>query len=309
MKTRLSKKSLLVLAALALCVQSAPALITIPLDFPLGSSSTSPSAERSHLEKLVSVYRNDVVLVANPEESFAKEIREQVGTPATREKLTNLATAGGSELTPDSLAAAAAALTRQNPTEAPVVMASAMELLTEKLGKVSVDDRYLVGRGVISGIPYNQPQRHQLVSAVIGVGARGLKVAKSSDLLRRLREYAINDLPFKERDFKEPDFKSGNAPGSSPTMGPQQAAEALALDQALAEDSIIGSYMADPQFLTMANNFATEQMADTFFSGDQGTINQGQIFTPGAAGSAGGSGSSGSQLSPNPKPTPKPPAS
>jgi hypothetical protein len=293
---RAAKTLLLVIAAAAACVHSSMAVITIPRDFPLELTNGDQAVGNDHLAKLVSVYRNDVVLLANPEESYAKEIRETTGTPAIREKLQKLATAGGSTLTADSLGAAAAALTRQNPADAPIIMASALELLNENPKKISLEDRYAIGRGVISGIPYVYKDRSALVASVVGVSARGLKQVATTDLLRRLRDFAINDFPAGERDFK-----GGIAAGDPPLSGPQSA-QALSLDEALVAAGILSPYTASPEFLVMANNFAADQLADTFFSGDQGAINQGAVFAPGSAGSAGGSGSSGNQINPEPPP-------
>lgn len=294
---RAAKTLLLAVTAAAACLHSSLAVITVPRDFPLELTNGDQAVGNDHLAKLVSVYRNDVVLLANPEEAFAKEIREMAGTPAMREKLQKLATAGGSQLTADSLGAAAAALTRQNPADAPIIMASALELLSENPKKISLEDRYTVGRGVISGIPYVLKDRSALIASVVGVGARGLKQVASTDLVRRLRDFAINDYPAGERDFKGAVASSGD-----PSLTGPQAAQALSLDEAFVAAGILSPYTASPEFLVMANNFAADQLADTFFSGDQGVINQGGIFAPGGAGSAGGSGSSGNQINPEPPP-------
>lgn len=302
--TRRTVKTLCAAAAAAVVfLDTSSALITIPRDFPLEMTNGDQALNNDHLAKLVSVYRNDVVLLANPEESYAKEIRETTGTATIREKLQKLATAGGSQVTAESLGAAAAALTRQNPQDAPVIMASAMELLSDNPKRIALEDRYTVARGVISGIPYDLKDRTDLIASVIGVSARGMKPVASTDLVRRLRDFAIGDFPAGERDFK-----GGIASSPSPMSG-QQAAQALALDESLVDAGILSPYSATPEFLALADNFAADQLADTFFSGDQGVINQGQIFSPGAAGSAGGSGTSGNQINPTPTPTPPPPAS
>jgi hypothetical protein len=293
---RAAKTFLLAVTAAAACLHTSFALITIPRDFPLELTNGDQAVGNDHLGKLVSVYRNDVVLLANPEEAFAKEIREATGSDAIREKLQKLATAGGSELTADSLGAAAAALTRQNPADAPVIMASAMELLSDNPKKVSLEDRYTVARGVISGIPYTLKDRSAIIASVVGISARGLKQVASTDLVRRLRDFAINDYPAGERDFKGAVASAGDPP-----LTGQQAAQALSLDEAFVAAGILSPYTASPEFLAMANTFAADQLAETFFSGDQGVINQGAVFSPGAAGSAGGSGTSGNQL-PDPPP-------
>jgi hypothetical protein len=81
-----------------------------------------------------------------------------------------------------------------------------------------------------------------------------------------------------------------------------QAGQALALDQALVTAGILSPYTANPEFLVLANNFVANQLDETFFSGDQGVINQGWLI-PGAPGSAGGAGSTGNQI-PNQDPPP-----
>lgn len=293
------KSLLLLLAVAAAGLQSAFALIAIPRDFPLEGTNGDQISSRDRLDELVSLYRNDVVLLANPEEAYAREIQDTTGNPLTREKLKSMATTGGSALTADSLAAATAAMVRQNPSNAAVIMASAMDLLEENSKKVSVEDRYLVGRAAVSGLPYALPKRTELTAFIIGIAGRDLKHVAVTDLVRRLRDYAIGDLPVGERDFK------GAVAGYSPSN--QDPSYSLALDQALVNAGILSPYSASPEFLVFANNFAGDQLADTFFSGDQGTINQGAVFAPGSAGSAGGSGSSGNQVNPTPTPNPPPP--
>jgi hypothetical protein len=296
-RSHAAKTLLVAVTAMAACLHSGLALITIPRDFPLELTNGEQALGKTHLAKLVSVYRNDVVLLANPEEAFDKEIREATGTLALREKLQKLATAGGAELTAESLGAAAAALTRQNPSDAPLIMASAMELLSENPRKVSLEDRYTVARGVISGLPYELKDRSPLIASVIGIAARGLKEVATTDLVRRLRDFAIHDYPIGERDFK-----GAVASVNDPVLSGPQASQALALDEALVAAGILSPYTASPEFLVLANNFAADQLAETFFSGDQGVINQGAVFAPGSPGSPGGSGSSGNQINPEPPP-------
>src|SRR5690242_10477553 len=100
----------------AATLPSSFAILTINRDFPVELASGGETIKgRDKLAKLVAVYQNDVVLLANPEENYSKEIRETVGTPAIKEKLKALATTGGAGMNVDSLAAATAALVRQNP--------------------------------------------------------------------------------------------------------------------------------------------------------------------------------------------------
>ncbi len=277
----------------AVCLQGSFAIIAIPRDYPLETTGDGPMSDRDRLSQLVSLYRNDVVLLANPEESYVREIREMDGTSPIREKLKALATGGGAGLSADSIAASTAAMVRQDPTNTAVIMASAMDLLEEMPGKASVEDRYLVGRAAIGGLPHDFRQRTELTAFIIGIAARDLKMAAITDLVRRLREYAIGDIPAGERDFK--DTVAGGVPSS------RDSAYSLALDQALVEAGILSPYAASPEFLVLANNFASEQLAETFFSGDQGTINQGGVMSGGSAGGASGSGSGG-QITPPPPP-------
>lgn len=278
------------------------ALIAVPRDFPVESTNGAQANETDRLASLVSFYRNDVVLLANPEEAFAKEIREATGTPALREKLKSLATSGGAPLTADSLSAAAAALVRQSPLEAPVIMASAMELWTESTRRVSQEDRYLIARGAISGLPYDLKERPALIASIIGISALNLKQIASTDLVRRLREFAISDAPYGWADYKG--SPAAPLPAGDAPLTPVQSGFALALDEALVAAGILSPYAASPEFLAMANDFASNQLEETFFSGDQGVINQGAVFSPGSAGSAGGPGNPGNQ-----PPPPAPPAS
>lgn len=269
-------------AAATVCLQSSFAVLTVPRDFPLDLTNGDQAVGNNHIAKLVSVYQNDVVLLANPEESFSRDIREAAGTPELREKLQQLAAAGGSPVTPESLGQAAAALTRQNPENAPTIMASALELLNANPSKISLEDRYAVARGVISGLPDDLRNHADLVASVVGISARGLKQVSTTELVRRLRDFAINDTP---------------AGSAGNTLTGPLAAYAQGLDEAMVAAGILSPYTATPEFLVLAENFANDQLAETFFSGDQGVINQGAAFAPGAAGSAGGSGSTGNQVS------------
>lgn len=281
------------MALTAVFLQGSFAIIAIPRDYPLETTGEGPMSDRDRLSQLVSLYRNDVVLLANPEESYAREIREMDGTFPIREKLKALATAGGAGLSADSISAATAAMVRQDPSNAAAIMASAMDLLEEMPGKVSVEDRYLVGSAAIGGLPQDFRRRTELTAFIIGIAARDLKMAAITDLVRRLRDYAIGDIPAGERDFK--DTVAGAGPSS------RDSAYSLALDQALVEAGILSPFAASPEFLVLANNFASEQLAETFFSGDQGVINQGGVFPGGTSGGASGSGS-GSQIPPPPPP-------
>lgn len=292
-------RAFLLAVAAAACLQSSHAVITIPRDFPLELTNGDESVNTNHLARLVSVYRNDVVLLSNPEESFAKEIREAKGTPALREKLQSLATAGGSKLTADSLAAAAAALARQNPADVPLIMASALEVLSEDPRHVSLEDRYTVARGVIGGLPYDLKERPALVASAVGIAARGLKHVPTTDLVRRLRDFAIHDYPTGDSNTRETVAGTNGATG--PALSSLQAGQALALDEAFVTAGILSPYTANPEFLVLANNFAADQLEETFFSGDQGVIDQGAVFAPGSPGSPGGAGSTGNQI-PEPPP-------
>lgn len=250
-------------------------------------------SDRDRLSQLVSLYRNDVVLLANPEESYAREIREMAGTSPIREKLKALATGGAAGLSADSIAAATAAMVRQDPSNAAAIMASAMDLLEEMPGKASVEDRYRVGSSAIGGLPQDFRRRTELTAFIIGISVRDLKMTSITDLVRRLREYAIGDLPAGERDFK--DAVAGSIPSN------RDSGYSLALDQALVDAGILSPFAASPDFLVLANNFSSEQLAETFFSGDQGTINQGGLMPGSSAGGASGSGSGG-QIPPPPPP-------
>ncbi len=78
---------------------------------------------------------------------------------------------------------------------------------------------------MISGVPYVYKDRlsaDRLRSS--GVSARGLGEVASTDLLRRLRDFAINDFAG-ERDFKGAVASAGDPPLSWPASGPGTSLE------------------------------------------------------------------------------------
>jgi hypothetical protein len=304
LKASRSVRVLALVAALSASVQLAPAVIRVQRDYPMQGGAGEAVSDQDRLASLVALYRNDVVLLANPEEAFAKEIRETRGNPATMEKLRSLSTTNGEKLSAGALATSVAAVVRQNPQNAPSVVASGLELLSNDYKGLTLDERFTVASGGIKGIPYEVSNRPQLIAAIIGVSVRGMKQADATKLVRQLREFAIYDTPFSNVDSKGGYASVPSAAPEGDTVDGEKAGFALALDQALVEAGILSPFPADPAFVAMASNFATDQLAETFFSGDQGVINQGALFSPGGAGSSGGSGNTGNQ-----PPPPEPPAS
>jgi hypothetical protein len=279
------KKIFTFLGVAALAVQGAFALITVPASFPLEKVNGDSATQRNQLALLVSRYQNDVVLLVNPSEAFSKDIQNTVATPATMDRLTALGTTGGAKLTADSLASAVTALVRQNPANAPTIVASALELLKGVPGGQSPENREKIARAAIQGLPDDLKEEPKIIAFIIGVAADGLSDSAVANLVKALRSFAIDLAPESE-----------------------QPVLALAVDEALVDEGVLTPHSASPEFLALADNFASDQLGETFFSGDQGTINQGAVFAPGSAGSAGGSGSSGNQVQPTPTPPP-PPAS
>ncbi len=278
------KKIFLLFGVAAMSIPYAFALITVPMDYPLGGVNGARATDREQLALLVSRYQNDVVLLVNPADSYSKEIVNTVAAPATMEKLKSLGASGGA-LTVDSLANAVTALVRQNPSDSPVIVASALALLKDLPGGQSPENRLKIARAAIKGLPDDLKDEARLIALITGVSVQGLGQTAVAAIVKSLRDFAIDDAPAKE-----------------------QAAFALAVDEAMVDEGILSPYAGSPEFLVMADNFASDQLADTFFSGDQGAINQGAVFSPGAAGSAGGAGNTGNQ-SAEPTPTPPPPAS
>ena len=273
------KKLLALFGVAALSIQGASGIITIPKDYPLDAANVGKATKKEQLAMLVSQYQNDVVLLANPFDSFSQEIQDTAPSADAVEKLRSLATAGGSTLTVDSLASAVTAMVRLNPNSGSVILASAMEVVKDLPGAFSYENRIALGRAAIRGLPEGEDKAKQ-TSMIIGTSVRGLKQMASTNIIRELRDFAIGE-------------------GS-----------AYVLDQALVDAGILSAYVGSPEFLVMADNFAADQLDETFFSGDQGTINQGGVYAPGGQGSAGGSGGTGSQSGGStPTPTPPPPAS
>lgn len=278
------KKIFTFLGIATLAFHGASALISVPKSFPTEGVNGNTATQKDQLSLLISRYQNDVVLLVNPEEAYSKTIQNTVAAPATVEKLKALATSSG-PLTLDSLAAAVTALTRQNPADAPVIVASALALLNDVPGSLSPENRTAIGAAAITGLPDNANNQPRLVALIIGVTLKGTQQSLAPEVLKSLRDTAIAKV-------------SGSEP---------QAALALTVDEALVAEGIVSAYTASTEFLALADNFANDQLAETTFSGDQGVINQGAVFSPGSAGSAGGQGNTGNQIQPTP--TPAPPAS
>ncbi len=302
------KTLLTLLGATLLTAQFAQAIIVIPRDYPIGSVTNGTASGRDHAANLISHYRNDVVLLANPEKSLAPEIQNLAASPAAVEKLKALATSGGTALDADSLAAAVSAMVRLNPDQAGTITASAMNIMADLPGGLSEENRLIVGRAAIRGLPDNYANKPEMISQIVGVTVRGLKQRDSTKIVRSLREYAIGEVPVYVADYKGGAGNDGGVVDGG--MTPDQASTAYAIDQSLVENGILSPFSSTPEFLVLADNFAADQLGNTFFSGDQGVIDQGQFFSPGAVGSPGGVGSSEDQLpNPTPGPTPPPPAS
>ncbi len=278
------KKIFLLFGLAAVSLPYALALITVPMDFPLGGVNGAQATDKEQLALLVSRYQNDVVLLVNPPDAYSKEIVNTVAVPATMAKLKSLGTSAGT-LTVDSLANAVTALVRQNPSDSPAIVASAIEMLKELPGGQSPENRLKIARAALKGLPEDLKDATRLIALITGVSVKGLGQTAVASLVKSLRNSAIDNVPTKE-----------------------QAAFALAVDEALVNEGILSPYAGSPEFLVMADNFASDQLGETAFSGDQGVINQGAVFSPGSAGSAGGAGNTGNQGA-EPTPTPPPPAS
>lgn len=277
------KKILTLLGVATLAVQGAYALISVPASFPTDGMNGNSATQKDQLSLLISRYQNDVVLLVNPPSEFSKDVLNIKPSPATSDKLKSLATTGNSKITVGSLASAVTAMVRQNPADAPTIVASATALLKTVPGGQSAENREEIARAAIKGLPEDLKNEPQLIAFIIGVAAEGMSTSGVASLVKSLRNFAIDSKPEN-----------------------QQSALALSVDEALVDAGILSPYNASPEFLVMVDNFAQGELGESFFSGDQGTINQGAVFAPGAAGSAGGSGSSGNQVNPSPTPAPAP---
>jgi hypothetical protein len=275
------KKIFTILGVAALAVQGAYALITVPTTFPLEKVNGNTATQKDQLSLLVSRYENDVVLLVNPPSAYSKDVQDISASPATMEKLQALGTSGNTKLTAASLASGVTAMVRQSPADAPTIVASAIELLKKVPGGQSPENREAIVRAAIKGLPENLKEESKIIAFIIGVAAEGLSNSAVANLVKSARDFAIDAAP-----------------------ETQQANLALSVDEALVDAGVLSPYSASPEFLVLADNFVQGQLSEAAFSGDQGVINQGAVFSPGAAGSAGGSGSSGNQV---PTPTPNPP--
>lgn len=270
------KRLLTFLGVAALSIQGASALITVPKEFPSEKVNGNSATQKDQLSSLISRYENDVVLLANPPEAFSKQVKNTTPSPAATEKLKSLGSTDGT-LSVNSLAAAVTALGRQTPAESPTIVASAIALLAGLPGGASPENCEIIARAAINAIPVDLAGAPTLISFIIGVSVKDLPPTVAIETLKSLRDFVINEVSGAEK----------------------QAILALAVDEALVDQGIMSSYTASPEFLVLADNFATDQLAETSFSGDQGTITQGAAFSPGGAGSVGGSGNTGNQPADN----------
>src|SRR6188474_3163500 len=80
---RTMKKFLTLLGVAAISIQGASALISVPKDFPSEKVNGNSATNKDQLSTLVSRYRNDVVLLANPPEAYSKAVKNTVAAPAS----------------------------------------------------------------------------------------------------------------------------------------------------------------------------------------------------------------------------------
>lgn len=273
-----------VLALLFLGQPRANAIIVVATDFPTenGGVGLGQATSKSQLSDLVGLYSNDVALLVASDENYSDAIKETVPNSAIEEELRKRALAGSDSLTMQSLASAVSEMVRAAPQNAPLIMASAIALLSDLPGGDSPANRITLAQTALLAIPPDQPNGADYAARVIGVTAKGQKGGEVAQTVISLRDFSTSGVPVD-----------------------QQVASTLSLDEALVSEGVLRPTIATPEFVTLAQAYSTAPVPATGFSGDQGVTNAGGFG--GFGGSSGGSGNSGgNNPSPTPTPTPTP---
>ncbi len=271
----------------ALAAPSARAIVVIAADYPTAPASGATASNKSQLSQLVALYQNDVALLANSDKNYSEVIRKTKPDSAVQDKLRKLAAEDGGALTVESLALAVTAMIKATPENSNVILASAIALLVDLPGGPSQENRVVLGKAALLGVPREQSRSSYHVALIIGVSASGLEQSDITKTVIALRRFALGDLP----DSRQID-------------------DAVTLDGALVTEGILSPNAATEEFVMLARDFspfgaetdAGSSDSGGEFSGSQGAINQG-----GSTGAGGGSGNT-SDSDPTPTPTPSPTA-
>ncbi len=289
------KRLLVTLGIAGVAASGAVAAELVPVDFPTSNLGETTFSQREALAYLVTLYRNNVVLLSNPSGSYSEAIQKTVPNPAIVSKLTQLAGANG-PVSLTSLTEAVSALVAANPSNAPEIVASALSIAKGLPGNLNTENRVAIGKAALRALPPNLPDGTRIVALIIGVSAYPLAQMPATYVVRTLRDYVLNDLSgsllASLSDGKT--YLGKNAVSDDPG--------ALNLDRALINQGIISPFDAGEDFALLRNFLLTEQLPFSFY----GSNPMGPLFSPGGPGSPGDPGNPGPQFGPTPTPTPKP---
>jgi len=282
------KKSGAILGAIVLLSFGTPqahAVVIVTADYPMNEVKGGPKAtDKGQLSQLVSLYENDVALMANSDKDYSKAISEAKSDPAVEAELQKLA----GTLTLESLADAVATLVKATPENSLVIMASAVNLMANLEGGLSTENRVVLGKAALLAIPDGTEKSAFYAALIVGVAAKGQEQADITKTVITLRNFSLSDLP-------ESKLVDG----------------AGILDAALVKEGILTPIAATEAFVALAQTFNNTPAgevplgaipADDVSTGDQGVTNTG----PSTGGASGGSGGGGGNPTPTPTPTPAP---
>ena len=269
------KKSGAILGAIVLLSFGTPqahAVVIVAADYPMNQVNAGTQATGSgQLSQLVSLYANDVALMANSDEEYSKAISEAKSDPAVEAQLQKLA----GTLTLESLTEAVATLVKATPENSLVIMASAVNLMSNLKGGLSVENRVVLGKAALLAIPDGTEKSAFYAALIVGVAAQGQEQADITSTVISLRNFSLSDLP---------ESKLADA--------------ASILDAALVKEGILTPIVATKTFVALAQTFNSTP-TDNLSSGDQSVTNTG----PSTGGANGGGGGN---PTPTPTPTPSP---
>lgn len=280
------KKVLSCMVVAVLMTQGAWALISVPRDFPTSYiGSNGEVGGKAQLPSLVAYYQNDVVLLANPEKQYSETIQKTTANPDLVKQLEAAAKASGGKLSEEALANAVTAMVQKTPDLGPQIVASALYILGDIPGGLSGENREMIAKAAILGMPDRKKDTPLLTARIIGVALRGTENGSTPGLVRTLRAFAIAGL------------------SNGETESDKLADVALDLDEAMMAEGIVSPYGATEDFLRLARERYRDGGIE-LVGGDGGSgIGFGGFG--GSAGSGNG-GNGGPTPTPNPTPTPTP---
>lgn len=216
-------------AAVALAIglgitANSQAMTRVPRDYPQ-QDTNKPAANSNDLSSTVAIYQNNVVLVATSPENHEVQAKKLTVDPKVLQALRD---AAGENPTLESLIAALQSFIKQNPNAAIPATFAAFSL-AQSLNLVNAQTSLVIA--AIQALDGRTASYTDDVATLIGFAVETASEDKRSDVLRQLRNLAINQNPTGQTDF------------------------AYSLDQALAQYNIVEPKQGNPDLLLALNDF------------------------------------------------------